>query len=378
MLAAEAAILSLGMGAASALAAVPVAAWVARRTGFLDRPVGHKKHGSPTPYLGGTAVVLAFFVAAAAFGGGTDRFLPLALGATGLWAIGTIDDRVNLSAAWRIGATVVVGFALWAADLGWNVFSVPGLDLALTVVWVLGLVNAFNLMDNLDGAAASVAAAASVGIGTFAALNDDAALAAMSFGLVGACLGFLRFNLARPARIFLGDGGSMPIGFLVAALAIAAPPVPKLQVTAVLAAALLVGLVILDTTLVVISRRRRGVSLMTGGRDHLTHRLLVIAKSPRRVAGILAAAQLGLCALALAGADQGQAALFWISAVAVVAGVATIVRLEGLMDRPQRDRPPAPAGQAPAGQAAVSRGALDEPATAIGDGSSRRGQRSMS
>jgi hypothetical protein len=121
-----------------------------------------------------------------------------------------------------------------------------------------------------------------LGIGAFALVNDDAALAALSFGLVGACLGFLRSNLAQPARIFLGDGGSMSVGFVVAAMAIAAPRVADLGSEWVLIAALLTGLVILDTTLVVISRRRRGVQLLTGGRDHLTHRLL---GSPGRRAG---------------------------------------------------------------------------------------------
>ena len=333
MLPAGAAILSLGVGTAAALVAVPVAARVARRTGFLDQPVGYKKHGSPTPYLGGSAVVLAFIVVAVAFGDGVGRFLPIVLGALGLWAVGTIDDRVNLSPWLRVGATIAAGVGLWIGDLGWNVFAGSGLDLALTIVWVVGLVNAFNLMDNLDGATGSVAAAASVGIGAFALVNDDVALAAVSFGLLGACLGFLRFNLAKPARIFLGDGGSMPVGFVVAAMAIAAPQVDDLGGGAVLVAALLAGLVILDTTLVVISRRRRGVTLLTGGRDHLTHRLLAIVGSARRVAAALSLVQLSLCALALAAAGLGQTAVLWIAGSAIVAGIGAIAALERQLDR---------------------------------------------
>jgi len=89
-----------------------------------------------------------------------------------------------------VGATIACAVGLWAADLGWNVFDSSALDLGLTIVWVLGLVNAFNLMDNLDGATGSVAAASAVGIGAFALVNDGVALAALSFGLVGACLGF--------------------------------------------------------------------------------------------------------------------------------------------------------------------------------------------
>lgn len=313
--------------------AVPVAARIARRTGFLDQPVGYKKHASPTPYLGGSAVVLAFVVVAVAFGAGFGRFLPVVLGALALWVVGTIDDRVNLSPLLRVGVTIAAAVGLWAGDLGWNVFDAAALDLGLTLVWVVGLVNAFNLMDNLDGACGSLVAAASVGIGAFALLNGDLTLAAVSFGLTGACLGFLHSNLARPARIFLGDGGSMPMGFIVAAMAIAAPPVADLGNGAVLIAALFVGLVILDTTLVVISRRRRRVPLLTGGRDHLTHRLLGLLGSPRRVAGTLAAVQLGLCALALLATSLGRVAVLWIAAAAVIAGIAAIAVLETRMVR---------------------------------------------
>jgi len=333
LLASVAAILAFATACVVALIAVPIAARVARRTGFLDQPVGYKRHGHPTPYLGGSAVVLAFVVVAIAFGAGSGRFLAVVLGAVALWVVGTIDDRVNLSPLLRVGVTIAAAVGLWAEDLGWNVFDAAALDLGLTIVWVVGLVNAFNLMDNLDGATGSVAAASSVGIGAFALVNDDAALAALSFGLVGACLGLLRSNLARPARIFLGDGGSMPVGFVIAAMAIAAPRVAEMGNEAVLIAALLTGLVILDTTLVVISRRRHGVPLLTGGRDHLTHRLLGIVGSARRVAGTLATAQLGLCALALAAASLGRSAVLAVAILVGAAGLGAIAWLERRMDR---------------------------------------------
>ena len=325
--------ISLGIGAAATLAAVPVAARVARRTGFLDKPVGYKKHGQPTPYLGGCAVMLAFLLAAIAVGDGLGRFLPVILGALVLCVVGTIDDRVNLSPWLRMGVTIAVATGLWAGDLGWDLFDGRALDLLLTVVWVLGLVNAFNLMDNLDGASATVAATGALGVAGFALVNDDVALAGVALALVGGCIGFLRFNLAGPARIFLGDGGSMPIGFIVAALAIAAQPVGDLGRGAVLTAAMLVGLVILDTTLVVVSRRRRGVQLMTGGRDHLTHRLLAIVGTPRRVAAMLAGVQLGLCALAVLAAGLGGQAVLWIATAAITAGIAAIALLESRFDR---------------------------------------------
>src|SRR5205085_10468953 len=116
---------------------------------------------------------------------------------------------------------------------------------------------------------------------------------------------FLPRNLARPARIFLGDGGSMPVGFVIAAGAIAATDANSLHAAALLGGAMLAGLPILDTALVTISRRRAGVTLLTGGRDHLTHRLLTRLGTPRRVALALAIAQALLSAAALAGDQAG-------------------------------------------------------------------------
>ena len=125
----------------------------------------------------------------------------------------------------------------------------------------------------------------------------------------------------------------MPLGFVVAALAIAAQPAGDLGGSAVLTASLLVGLVILDTTLVTVSRRRRGVALLTGARDHLTHRLLGLAGTPRRVAGLLAGVQLSLCAIALGASELGRMAVLWVAAVTVIAGIAVIAALERRTDR---------------------------------------------
>jgi len=346
LVAVEAAVMAFGAGAVITMATVPAVIRIAHRTGFLDHPVGYKAHGQATPYLGGSCVLVAFVLALIAFGDGVGRFLPLILGALALWAVGTVDDRINLSPWLRCAATIAAAVGLWAGDLGWNVFAGSALDLGLTVVWMLGLVNAFNLMDNLDGTATSVAAAGALGVGAFALVNGDGGLAAASLGLAGACIGFLRFNLARPARIFLGDGGSMPIGFVVAALAIAAQPVDRLGRGAVLTAALLVGLVVLDTTLVIVSRLRRHVQLLSGGRDHLSHRLLAVVLTPRRVAPILAAVQLALCALALAAANLGGAVMLWSTVSVTVAGIATLVGLESRMDRLAAEAPAKPPASA--------------------------------
>ena len=319
--------------AAGAFVATPVAIRIARRADFLDHPRGYRRHDTPTPLLGGAAVLAGVLVAAAVLG--TSAKLLAVLGcAVGLCLLGTIDDRIAVAPKWRLLAEAGAAAALFGAGLGWNtVLSTPG-DLALTIVWVVGLVNAFNLMDNLDGACSTVSAVAAAGIGVLAAIRGQATIAALAFALAGACAGFLPWNLARPAKIFLGDGGSMPIGFLVAALAMAASRHASGGNAGVLLAALLAGLPILDATLVSVSRTRRGVTLVTGGRDHLTHRMQLALSSPQAVAVTLALAQSLLCALAITGYEVGSAALAGIGLAVFLAGVVAILVLDTARWRP--------------------------------------------
>ena len=272
------------------LAATPVAIRVARSTGFLDRPRGFRVHAKPTPYLGGAAVFLGFLAGALVQGTVWDSHLtPLFAGAGVLWLVGTVDDRVALGPWLRVFAEVAVGILLWDAGLGWSLFPGELADLIVTVLWIVGLVNAFNLMDNLDGAAATVAAVSAAGIAFLTLSEGPAALTALAVAASGACIGFLHFNLARPARIFLGDGGSMLLGFLVAALAMAAWRENVMEGVDFLPAIMLAGLPVLDMTLVIVSRKRRGVSVGTGGRDHISHRLLAKLGSTWRVALALGA-----------------------------------------------------------------------------------------
>ena len=307
---------------------VPLATRFALRTGFLDHPVGYKKHFRPTPYLGGLGVMVAVLPVGLAFGGGSDVLVIVAC-AAGLCIVGTIDDRAHLGPAVRVFAEFAAAFALWQADLGWMLWHGNFFDLVLTTVWVVGLVNAFNLMDNLDGATGTVGGVSAVGVGVLAATQGDVAIAAMAFALAGGCAGFLRFNLARPSKVFLGDGGSMPIGFLVAAGLTATPPVWGFGTAAVFAVVPFVGLAIFDTTLVVVSRIRRDVSVLTGGRDHLTHRLLQLVGTPQKVALALAGAQAALCVLGFVLYDSTIVTIFAAATAYVVVGAATIAALEG-------------------------------------------------
>ncbi len=236
-----------------------------------------------------------------------------------------------------MAAECVAAIALWSD--GTRLGPLPGTaaDLALTVVWVVGLVNAFNLIDNMDGAAATLAAVTSAAVGILALVEGDVALAILSCGLAGACLGFLPYNLASPARIFLGDGGSLPIGFVVAASIMALPLGDELGFEHLLAAVLLAGLPILDTTLVSVSRRRAGVSLLTGGRDHLTHRLAARLGNARTVAFALGAVQACVAAVAIGVVQLGHGSVAVAWTIWFLVATAAIVLLESSAWAPERE-----------------------------------------
>lgn len=308
---------TFGIAFIVAIGATPLARRVAEATAFYDRPEGYKGHARPTPYLGGVAIILALLVAILAPIGPEAAHLGAILGSAGLvFVVGTIDDRFGLGVTFRLLVQVLAAVLLWSADAGWDLFGSETADLAITVLWVVGVTNAFNLMDNLDGAAGTVGAVAAAGAGLLAAGEGDPGLAVIAVALSGACLGFLPYNLARPSRIFLGDGGSMQIGVVMAAVVMSTPH-PDYGLTTMLAAAPLVGLVIFDTTLVVVSRRRRGATVLSGARDHLTHRISHRIGDPRRVALVLALSQVALSATAAALYQLPQEAML-LAGTAVV------------------------------------------------------------
>jgi UDP-GlcNAc:undecaprenyl-phosphate GlcNAc-1-phosphate transferase len=313
------------------LVLTPLAIRIASRTGFYDRPRGYKAHSAPTAYLGGAAVISGFAISALLLTGEPVHYLPLVGAAVGLWVLGTVDDRVTLRPRNKILAEVAAGVVLWASGQGWS-FPASGFEeLLLTTVWVVAFTNSFNLMDNMDGVASAVGAACAAGVAGLALANGDVALAALTLALAGSCLGFLPYNLpagGRPARIFLGDGGSLPLGFVLAAATMQIPIPQDLGWPAILAGGLLLGILALDTLLVVVSRTRRGVPLVTGGVDHLSHRLRTRLGSPWAVAIVLAATQVAVSTLAIVAVEYGQTAIIVAATTCLGTGAAAIALLE--------------------------------------------------
>ena len=275
------------------LVLTPVAIAAAVRFGVLDRPGAHKSHRTPTPYLGGVAIVLAVAVTiatAAAIRPDGDAFATLAglLGiGVGMALIGLVDDLRGLPVAVRFGAQLAGAVGLWALGIRAEVSGSLALNLVVTVVWVVGITNALNLLDNMDALSASTA---TVGAGWFAilALLEGQVLAgALAAALAGGAAGFLRDN-RPPARIYMGDAGSLFLGLMLAALGL------LIEFDSLLAGAavpiLVLTVPVLDTTLVVAARLRHGISPFQGGRDHTSHRLVRVGLPVPVAVGLIAAA----------------------------------------------------------------------------------------
>src|SRR3954447_1094686 len=319
---------AFGIAALVTFAATPLMIRVAVRTAFFDLPVGYKEHARPTPYLGGAAIMAGILVAVLLFGGAADGHGVIVACGLAIWLAGTLDDRVGLPVSARISLESAIAVLLWSTGHGWDVFHSAAADLLLTVLWVVGVANAFNMMDNMDGAAASMGVVCAVGAGVLALISGAAGRAPLCFALAGACAAFLPRNLATPSRIFMGDGGSLLIGLLVAGVTMGIVTPAYFGPSGVIVAALLVGLVILDTTLVVVSRNRGGRPVLSGGRGHISHRLARRLGQPRNVALVLAAAQVVLCGVTIAVAQAGVGWVVLAGAMGVTLGGALIWELE--------------------------------------------------
>jgi UDP-GlcNAc:undecaprenyl-phosphate GlcNAc-1-phosphate transferase len=321
-------LIGLAVAAAVVYAVTPYAIAVANRMAFYDVPTDYKGHVRPTPYLGGAAVMAGFVIAVLLAAGDWQRTAPLVGGVAVLWVVGTIDDRRTVRPAWRVLVELALAWMVWASGLGWHLHAGALVDLGVTCAWIVAVVNAFNLFDNMDGAASTMALVVSAGAAILGLVRGDVWLAVGAASLGGACLGFLPRNICLPARIFLGDGGSMPLGFAAAVLVMVAATtsVPAWQSLPV--ALLLVGIPALDTSLVIVSRRRRGVPIVKGGLDHLTHRARRFLLSARAVALALGAVQAVVSVLAVL-ASQGGASFVVVGAILyVLAGGCAIAVLE--------------------------------------------------
>jgi len=264
----------------------PVMRIIAIKKKIYDLPNStHKSHLIPTPYLGGVAIILGIslvLLAAIVFAPITidnlytmlSVLIPaLVLGLIGLW-----DDIKGLPALPRLLGQSLVGVIISTLLINTGTVGNPTgsslLDILLTVFWIVGICNSINFFDNMDGGAAGTVAFSSAGLAFLAWYEDQSLIAALALITAGATLGFLLWNKS-PAKIYMGDTGALFLGVLIASLAIRLDPSADNKVISLSVPLLLLAIPILDTTVVVISRLLRGISILEGGQDHLSHRLVI-------------------------------------------------------------------------------------------------------
>ncbi|UCG39401.1 MAG: undecaprenyl/decaprenyl-phosphate alpha-N-acetylglucosaminyl 1-phosphate transferase [bacterium] len=255
------------------LALTPWMARTARGIGMVDRPDGGlKRHGEPVAYMGGLAVFVAFLIGFSPFHQLDRQVLAILLGGTLVVLLGFLDDLGNLRPATKLlGQTLAVLVVMKAGIAIKIVFLPPWLAYPLSFLWLLGMTNAFNIIDIMDGLSSGVGSVACLFLFIVALSAGQVSVAHMTLALMGALMGFLRHNF-QPARIYLGDAGSLFIGFMLGALSMVGVYARNNPV-AVLAPVLILGVPIFDTLFVMAVRWMRGQSPLRGSPDHFALRL---------------------------------------------------------------------------------------------------------
>ena len=315
--------LVFGCALVFAIGATPVMRRAAPWLGVMDQPSGRKVHRRPMPRLGGAAIYGAFILALLLLGTryNIHELVSILLGATLVSFFGLWDDRWGLRPLLKLAGQILAALVLVYSGVRVGVFPWPALNVGVTVFWVVGITNAMNLMDNMDGLAGGVGGIAAAFFVLLAAMNGQYLVGALAAALLGACLGFLIYNF-NPASIFMGDTGALFLGFMLAAVGIKLRFPANVDIVTWMVPVMTLALPIFDTTLVVISRLRRGLNpLTTPGKDHLSHRLVMLGFTQREA----------VMALYLVGGALGVIAIFLTQAT-VVEGyvVGTVVTLAAL------------------------------------------------
>jgi UDP-GlcNAc:undecaprenyl-phosphate GlcNAc-1-phosphate transferase len=318
----------------------PVARQIALRLCIVDRPNPRKVHLTPTPLLGGLAIYIGAVLAIILFIDGNARIQVVGIlaGASLLIIVGILDDcgllhsQIKLMVAMPLAALILL-----AADIRASLpFSLPypfsvlcsPFSILFTLFWVVAITAAFSILDHMDGLCAGITAIASAFFLLFARLNEQVLESIVAAAVLGASLGFLRWNF-NPARIFMGDGGAMFLGFMMATLGLKLRFLELPQATSWMIPVLILGVPIFDTTLVTISRARRGlIPFASPGKDHTAHRLANLGLGQRGAVLVLytLGALFGLMALLISWLSVWQA--YALASIVTVLAILAIIALE--------------------------------------------------
>ncbi|GAB4274494.1 MAG: MraY family glycosyltransferase [Candidatus Promineifilaceae bacterium] len=255
--------------------------------GFVDAPNGRKLHKDPIPLLGGVAIFGGTAVALLFTNGRLPHTVTgVAVAGSVIIITGLVDDRFGVPAWGKLLAQAVATAVLVRYQMFVRLPLPLFVNYAITFFWLAGISNAINFLDNMDGLSAGISAVAAAFILLLGLQNDQILVSAVAAGVLGGCLGFLRYNF-HPARIFMGDAGSLTLGFVLSLLGLQLRFPGNVNFVTWMVPVFILGLPIFDTTLVVISRLRRGVSPNTPGKDHVSHRLVRLGFSQRETVLIL-------------------------------------------------------------------------------------------
>lgn len=327
------------MAACVVLWTTPTVKAVGLRSGRIDKPNARKMHTRPMVRLGGVSIFLGYLVALLLlWSTGAFGTLPpekeyeiwgVTVGGLLFFCIGLTDDLFDLPASWRLLAQSTVALAAWAVGVRIEFVTLPFIGLItfpavlsaiVTLFWLVGLTNAINWMDGLDGLAAGVSGIAAVVLLMVSLLMNQPGAAIIAAALAGGALGFLRYNF-NPAQIFMGDGGAYFLGFTLAG--IGAIGVAKVATTLAIALPFcILAVPIVDMSAVMFNRIARGMSPFKADNRHLHHRLMRVGLSQRLAVLFVYALTLwmGSFALVLSGSPLGSAFLGGASVVMMAVG----------------------------------------------------------
>ena len=299
-------LLTFLLGLLLSLYGVPIARQAALKYGIVDAPDGRLKHQKePVPYFGGLAIYLAFLMSLAFTFEFRQEVLGIVLGGTIVVMLGLIDDFGVLTPWTKLAGQLLAVFVLIKSGIRIEIAAFPEwLDLVLTVFWMVGLINAFNLLDIMDGLSAGVGAVSASCLFVVALLQGDQTIAFMLAALIGSLLGFLKYNW-HPARIYMGDTGAMFIGLLLGALSMI-ERYPSDHPLSLLTPVFIVGIPIFDTLFVMYIRYRRGLPIFWGSPDHIAIRLRHWGMSVQQIVitSYVATAVVGVVGLAMLSVGQ--------------------------------------------------------------------------
>lgn len=304
----------------------PFVKQIAVKTGYLDHPKDHKVHGRPTPLLGGLSIFVAIVVSILTKSQLTEYLYvkPVLAGASILFAVGLIDDRMGMMPSFKILGQFFAAMVVIKSGLRVGFIDNYYLSTIVTYIWIIGITNSFNLMDNMNGLSAGVAAISALFFGVISFINGQPMISALSLAVAGGTIGFLRYNFPK-AQLFMGDAGSLVLGYILSTIALMASWKSYILTTSLAIPVLILGYPIFDTMLVTAVRMLEKRSVFQGGKDHSSHRLALLGLKRYKTVLLIYAicVSLGMVALAVTRAH-------WMIGIVLIAAASIAMLTLGI------------------------------------------------